>query len=82
MMSKLADFYQKADTDSVLKAELAGLTQGDVAGVIGIAGKHGVSLEAADFAPTSGALDDDAIADVAGGYVTVFGEHRGPTEIV
>jgi hypothetical protein len=27
-MSKVAAFYQKADTDSVLKAELAGLTQG------------------------------------------------------
>jgi hypothetical protein len=69
-MSKLADFYQKADTDSVLKAELAGLTQGYIAGVIGVAGKHGVSLEAADFAPTSGALDDDALAGMAGGGVS------------
>jgi hypothetical protein len=72
-MSKLADFYQKAHTDSVLKAELAGLTHGYIAGVIGVAGKHGVSLEAADFAPPSGALDEDAIADVSGGFVLVPG---------
>jgi hypothetical protein len=64
-MSKLSDFYQKAHTDSVLKAEL---TQAYVAGVIGVAGKHGVSLAAADFAPPTGELDDDALADVAGGF--------------
>jgi hypothetical protein len=51
-MSKLADFYQQAHTDSVLKAEL---TQAYVAGVIGVAGNHGVSLAAADFVPSSGA---------------------------
>jgi hypothetical protein len=66
-MSRLNDFYQQAHKDSALKAELAAVTQGDVAGVIGVAGKHGVTLEAADFAPSSGALDDDALAGVAGG---------------
>jgi hypothetical protein len=69
-MSKLADFYQQAHKDSVLKAKLAELTQAYVAGVIGVAGKHGVSLTAADFAPASGALDDDALEAVAGGLGT------------
>jgi hypothetical protein len=68
-MSRLHDFYQQAQKDSVLKAELAAVTQAYVAGVIGIAGKHGVSLAAADFAPPSGALDDDALAEAAGGGV-------------
>jgi hypothetical protein len=67
IMSKLNDFYRRADTDSVLKAELVAVTTAYVAGVIGVAGKHGVSLAAADFAPASGELDDDALAEAAGG---------------
>jgi hypothetical protein len=74
-MSRLNDFYQQAHKDSVLKAELAELTQGDVAGVIGVAGNHGVSLAAADFAPASGALDD-ALEAAAGGSFFV----QGPTK--
>jgi hypothetical protein len=66
-MSKLTDFYQKAKIDGAIKAELAGVTKGYIAGVIATAAKHGVTLEAADFASSSGALDDDALADVAGG---------------
>jgi hypothetical protein len=42
-MSKLDDFYQKAKTDSALKAELAEATKGYVAGVIATAAKHGVT---------------------------------------
>jgi hypothetical protein len=68
-MSRLNDFYQQAHKDSVLQAELAAVTQAYVAGVIGVAGNHGVSLAAADFAPASGALDDDALAEAAGGFV-------------
>jgi hypothetical protein len=49
-MNNLTAFYHKARTDRVLKAELAEVTTAYVAGVIGVAGKHGVSLAAADFA--------------------------------
>jgi hypothetical protein len=72
-MSKLQDFYQQAHKDSVLKAELAELTQAYVAGVIGVAGNHGVSLVAADFASASGAVDENALAEAAGGQQFVFG---------
>jgi hypothetical protein len=65
-MSKLTDFYQKAQTDSALKAELVGLTTAYVSGVIATAAKHGVTLEAADFTPP-GILDGDVLAGVAGG---------------
>jgi hypothetical protein len=69
-MSKLTDFYQKAKTDSALKAELAEVTKTYVSGVIATAAKHGVTLTAADFAPPVGVLDDDALADVSGGVMS------------
>jgi hypothetical protein len=63
-MSKLTDFYQKAHTDSGIKAELSEVSTTYVAGVIATATKRGVMLAAA--APPI-YLDDDALAGVAGG---------------
>jgi hypothetical protein len=79
-MSKLNDFYKKAETDSALAADIEAAKkayaeknpgkQPDAATIkaesIRIAAKHGVELTDADFANAE--LDDKQLAAVAGGF--------------
>jgi hypothetical protein len=77
-MSKLADFYKKAESDSALKAELEAANkqwegkgtpdkEAVFAEVIKIAAKHGATLVRADFDPQKGELDESDLSAVAGG---------------
>ena len=76
-MSKLTDFYKKAETDPALKADLEAAQkryEGQnpdkatfVAEGIAIAAKHGVTLEPADFELKEGELDEEELSAVAGG---------------
>jgi len=75
-MSTLADFYAKAKTDSVLRADLEAARKGlgpnpsreaVTATAIQVAGKHGFPLSQADFERKSGSLDDQELKAVAGG---------------
>ncbi|GHV69508.1 hypothetical protein AGMMS49928_12060 [Spirochaetia bacterium] len=77
-MSKLTDFYKKAESDPALRADLEaaqkryeGQNPGQaaiVAEYITIAAKHGVTLEAADFEVKKGELDEEELSVVAGGW--------------
>jgi hypothetical protein len=84
-MNKVIDFYQKADNDEKLKADLEAANKrfegrknaGQetlIAEVIRIAGDHGYSLEAADFAVRK-EVDEKELEAVAGG-----GMMRPPTD--
>jgi hypothetical protein len=85
-MSKLIDFYKKAETDSALAADIEAAKKAyegknpDAATIkaesIRIAAKHGVELTDADFAEAE--LDDKQLEAVAGGSVARLGpESRG-----
>ncbi|GHV71483.1 hypothetical protein AGMMS49928_23450 [Spirochaetia bacterium] len=76
-MSKLTDFYKKAESDPALKADLEAAKkryEGQdpdkatvVAEGIAIAAKHGVTLEPADFELAKGELNEEELSTVAGG---------------
>jgi hypothetical protein len=76
-MSKIIDFYKKAEADPALKAELEAANKqfagqkpekaAVIAEAIRIAGKHGVRLEHADFEVEKGELDEAELDAVAGG---------------
>jgi hypothetical protein len=77
-MSKITDFYKKAEADEALCSELEAANKrfderetitrdAVVAEVIKIAAQHGTSLEAADFAAEAGELDEAELESVAGG---------------
>ena len=77
-MSKLIDFYKKAETDPALKADLEAAKkryEGQspdqatiVAEGIALAAKHGITLEPADFELKKGELDEAELEAVAGGF--------------
>ncbi|GHV72316.1 hypothetical protein AGMMS49928_28920 [Spirochaetia bacterium] len=80
-MSKLAEFYRKAESDPALKADLKAAKkryEGQspdqatiVAGGIAIAAKHGVTLEAADFEVKRSKLDEEELRALVGGGCVV-----------
>jgi hypothetical protein len=78
MMSKIIDFYKKAQENEALKADLeaAGKTLAEkketneeviIAEVIKIAAKHEISLEPADLKVKQGEVDEAELEAVAGG---------------
>jgi hypothetical protein len=77
-MSKITNFYKKAEADEKLRSELEAANkrfeerehsnrQASVEELIGIAKAHGYALEAADFASEAGELDEKELEAVAGG---------------
>jgi hypothetical protein len=81
-LSKITDFYKKAEADEALRSELEAANKrfegretitrdAVVAEVIKIAAQHGTSLEAVDFASEAGELDEVELEAVAGGNVSV-----------
>ncbi|MDR1915768.1 MAG: hypothetical protein LBQ58_04225 [Synergistaceae bacterium] len=72
-MSKLADFYKKAESDDALKEALKKANikakEENITALIKVAGEFGISLDRNDF----GDLDEDDLKAVAGGW---YGEPR------
>jgi hypothetical protein len=76
-MSKLEDFYKKAEQDGKIRSDLDAAqkqfegTDPDqeavIAALIKVAGKHGTVLERGDFDTKAGELDESSLASVAGG---------------
>ncbi|GHV72318.1 hypothetical protein AGMMS49928_28930 [Spirochaetia bacterium] len=81
-MSKLIDFYKKAESDPALRADLEAAKkryEGQIPGRetivaegIALAAKHGVTLEPADFEFKKGELDEEDLSDVSGGFLPLL----------
>ena len=84
-MSKLIDFYKKAETDPALRADLEAAKkryEGQspdketiVTESIAIAAKHGITLAASDFELKEGDLDEAELKAVAGGMYASWGQN-------
>jgi predicted ribosomally synthesized peptide with nif11-like leader len=65
-MSKIKDFYKQAEANPALQADLRSAV---IAETVKVAGKHGVTLTAADFDE----LDEGELDAVAGGNQRIYG---------
>lgn len=87
-MSKLTDFYRKAEEDKNLRAGLSEVDrwyEAEKPGrdalmrrLISLAGTYGVTLEEADFIEKTGELVEEELESVAGGKSDWWAGSSGP----